>query len=620
MSQEIIQAIQKQNPFDKHFVVRSRDIWESKFPDISSINNHASNAVFQAIEKVRIKQREVVGITITAERGLGKSHVISRIRNYLKSDGNALFVYMTQCSDLNRIKTEFLQNLANSLKQIGSQGVSQWQELATALFNESLNKNLTAQQIISSFSKALARNPKLVEALRDQTLKIKSGIENPDILTAIFWTLSPESSHETYAINWLSGMQLPESKASELGLPNPMYDNREAESFSTTRQIIDLISAYKPIVICFDEIENNPTCNELGYTGSQVAALFGKDLYEKIKSGVLLTTLLPEKWTHEVKRLPNAESVADRIGEQVIDLRPLNSDDVVALVSQWLGDFYQEKGLIPPHPVYPFDEAKLRELGKERPIVRKVLQWCAENINVITPPHTQVELAYKNEIAALDNSIDDYMENKAVLADALWLGFSALIGETVENVQIDAIHKIDSYVYAVDKGYLDYRIDGKENGKDVKIGFTVLQQSGGVGVQATIKRLTEYDKFNFTRGCLIRSKQINSGAVRAREYLDKLLSPELGGEWVMLRKEDIKTLLAIYFVWNAASDYELNPEEILEFIREKRIAIDNYLIREILSNPSGQIPEEAINEENDTITFSLPKIPVMAGVGVENLF
>ncbi|MBD2520358.1 hypothetical protein H6G93_36560 [Nostoc sp. FACHB-973] len=217
-SNDLMNAINNHNPFKGRLVVKDHNVWGEGFPDEPSLNAHASNAVYQAIEEVRCGQQKVVGITITAERGLGKSHVISRIRHRLQVDGSALFVYMSQCNNLNRIKAEFLNTLANSLKQTGSQSVSQWQELATALINEAFNKNYTSQQLINQFPGALAKNPKVVEVLRDKVLGIKSDIQNPDILTAIIWTLSPDPAYEIFAIRWLAGGNLPQTKADAMGL------------------------------------------------------------------------------------------------------------------------------------------------------------------------------------------------------------------------------------------------------------------------------------------------------------------------------------------------------------------------------------------------------------------
>ncbi|MHC5829673.1 MAG: hypothetical protein ACYT04_80560, partial [Nostoc sp.] len=122
---------------------------------------------------------------------------------------------------------------------------------------------------------------------------------------------------------------------------------------------------------------------------------------------------------------------------------------------------YEEHQQTPPHPLYPFDETKLRELGKSRPTVRSVLKWCAENfvpnepiIDDLTNSTTNTTSAtnatsawtsttihpfkacFDNELANVEASINSLMEDEVTIADALWLTFNTLIGQTVEGVTI----------------------------------------------------------------------------------------------------------------------------------------------------------------------------------------
>ena len=589
-------AIASQNPFDRSLIVRSNDIWKPSFPDVPSINAHASDGVFQAIEQIRAGYRTVSGITIRAEKGLGKSHLISRIRRRLLDEGGSFFVYMSDVDygNLNRVNANFLNTLSSSLKRIGNEGVMQWQELATALINEALGETYIPQQLVKQFPGILAENHKLdVDALTTKVLQIKPNIENPYLIQAILWTLS--SDKVSFAINWLSGRALAQTQADAMGLPNSTEEDKEGEAFQTVCQILDLIGDYRTLVIGFDELESVDR-NEAGFNRAQVVALLVKDLYGKIKRGVLMTAMFDETWFN-IRALPQAESVTARMGEKIFDLKYLNADDVVTLVSQWLEEFYDSKDLIPPDPVYPFDEGELRELGKEKLIVRKVLEECAKNWKVpgdntpspiATDPLHQVELAFNNELNALEETIEKYFEDSTILAEALYFGFLAVKGETLERVQVEEIEKVQTK--AVDKGYLHFRIRGKENGKSVKIVVAVVQESGAKFVSAALKRLIEYKKFDMTRGCLVRSKDVKPKTV-GKQHLDRLLSKELGGEFVKLANEEIKPLLAIYLVNKAQADYDVSEDQIKQFIVQKKLASENYLICEILSDPSGQIPD-----------------------------
>jgi len=90
-------------------------------------------------------------------------------------------------------------------------------------------------------------------------------------------------------------------------------------------------------------------------------------------------------------------------------------------------------------------------------------------------------------------------------------------------------------------------------------------------------------------------------------FVLRLLSKKLGGEWVMLRSEDIKPLLAIRYVNNAREDYELTENEIRDFVVCEKIAANNNLIREILSDPSGQLPDDLTDEDSVPTNISVSK-------------
>ena len=633
---DLNKLIESENPFDRSLTVRSHDVWERKFPDVPSINKHISDAVFHGIEQIRKGQRSVLGITIKAERGLGKSHLVSRIRNHLKAEGGCFFVYMseTDYGDLNKINSQFLNTLSVSLKHEGSQGVTQWQELATALINQIYNSKLSPQDLLRRFSTLVAKDPKLVDQQTARICKIKPHITDPYVVQAIFWTLSEDKA--IHAIHWLSGKELTQVQADVMGLPIAKDDDRESRALGTASQILDLIGDYRSIVICFDEVEPK-SCNAKGLSTPQVVALLAKDLYSKIKRGVLMMAIFPQTWASQVKAMPQADSVVDRIGEKAFDLTYLNSDDVVSLVSSWLQDFYQQRGLTPPTSTYPFDESELRELGKEKPVVRKILGWCRDNWKIsekIEPstksdiqveisstdseqtshsspeskPLRQVEVAFNEQLLALDSNINDYLEDSELIANALWLGFASLTGETLEKFQVQRVEEIEAK--AADKGYISFKVIGKENKKTVKIGVCVLQESGGRYVSAALKRLIDYKKFDLTRGCLVRSKAVKDHTLGG-QYLTTLLS-NLGGEWVSLKGKDLLPLLAILSVYNSNEEYEVTEEEIFEFMQERKIAESNYLIREILSDPSGQIPDSVVDEDQLMTTATTDSAETLA--------
>lgn len=328
--------------------------------------------------------------------------------------------------------------------------------------------------------------------------------------------------------------------------------------------------------------------------------------------------MYPATLRDEIKLAQMQGASYDRTADKVLELDYLNSDTSVLLVHKWLEDFYTSKELTPLHPLYPFDESEIKEIGKERPTARAILKWCSENWKVpenipesssdkgsnnVTVPKTEqtfspVKDAYENALQVIEESIDEFMEDNAAVGYSLFCAFLSLYVADVEidGVKVNDVEWIDETAKAVDKGYLHFRITAEENGKTIKIGVAAILNATGKFVGAALKRLIDYKKFDFTRGCLIRSYQIARGAAVPKECVRKLIK-EQGGEWVVLLQEHIKPLLALGLIREKLENYDLTLEQLWDFTNEHRLVIDNPLIREILSDPSGQEPSDLIDDE-----------------------
>ncbi|MDH6107192.1 P-loop NTPase fold protein [Anabaenopsis tanganyikae CS-531] len=602
-------AIKNHNPFTNAGIVKEQDVWGKGVPDVPTLNAHASNKVFEAIEFVRtsqLSQDKVTSIVITAQQGVGKTHLLSRIRHQLETKGGALFVYAggNNYTDLNLVKYQFQQTLADSLSETGSQGVMQWQEVAAAMANETRGDNCPqsaelVKKFDQAYKKSLDKNKNLMNALQAQVLKNKPNAD-PYILRAILWTLS--ETQAPFAIRWLSGEELAQVNADELGLPNSPKSNqdKEAEALKNIQQVLNLVSFYNPVIICFDEIDVKNNSTEDGLPTESVIANLVKILHDTLENSelsqgvVFLTVMLPETWREKVNLIPGG--TPDRVSKftqrKPIELKYVSSDSMVDLVTVWLQEFYHSKQLIPPHSLYPFTEGELREYGKnKRPTVREALQWCAKNFKVdeLPPdPLSRFELAFTKES---NLNAEDYLQDNNMLAEALCFGFETLINHTLEGVKIEEIIR-DIKPKSQNKNWIKFKIVGTENGAAVKIGVSVIQDSR-TALCAGLKRLIDYQTFDLTRGCLVRSQdkieKMNKNS-EAYKLLEELISQK-GGEHVDLIEEQIRPLIAIYSIYQKCSNYDLTDAQIFDIITQNKITIDNLLLREILSDPSGILPD-----------------------------
>jgi hypothetical protein len=606
-------ALLDHNPFSQPPFVNANNVWGKSFPDVESLNSHASDAIFKALEEIRKGQCDAVSVLITAQDGTGKTHIISRIRHRLQAQGGAFFIFANKFNNLNNVKQGFQQLLADSLSNIGSEGVRQWQELATSMANDVFKaanpdaKLWAPKDLVKKIDQSNEQNViAWITKLTSQFCRIKT-VQDPDIVRGIFWTLSENQVLD--ASKWLAGKELPQFKSNELRLP------AQNESFDAVLQILNLISEYNELVICFDELDVADV-NDGGLYKAQLIASLVKELIENLKRGVILTVMMPGIWTEKVSNsMPR--SVSKKLmtySDAPLELRHLNADSVIELVSFFLKEYYEARNLVPPHPVYPFNEAQLREIGQEKPTMREVLQWCRANCKPLsetpseTPSETlisnepeqddalaQVEMAFTHE---LNQDIASCLEDNHLLADALFIGFQNLVNQSVNNF---VIQEVTTRVKNRGKkdDYLNFKIIGTDNGAEAKIGVAVLQYEGGKAFGAGLRRLQDKAGFDITRGCLVRSKDRPINKHFRTTHLEPLINQ--GGEFVELNEKEIKPLLALRAVWQKRdSDYKVTEEEILKFIAEKGnqywLGMYNPLLQEILSDPSYQLPDDIADE------------------------
>ncbi len=113
----------------------------------------------------------------------------------------------------------------------------------------------------------------------------------------------------------------------------------------------------------------------------------------------------------------------------------------------------------------------------------------------------------------------------------------------------------------------------------------------------------------FPRKAIVRSQSKKITSYLEQKYLVPLIK-EKGGEYVELKEDEIKPLLAIRAVYQKREvDYGVSEEQIFNFIAEKGVermlGINNPLLKEILSDPSYQVPTDLIEDEPVAVAESI---------------
>lgn len=624
---EIHQAIQEYNPFNLRSVVKHQDVWNVDFVDVEFLHAQASDLILGKLKEAQAtkdQEKKISSFVITAEQGIGKSHLIRRLHRQIYEQQNGFFIYMSfsLCGDINLINYEFRQAITRSLSQSTILGISQWQLLAASVIEQFVLDPKSKQVFdpvgfVKRFDKLyrnhLAQGRDLITTLTSKCQGLLPSTD-PDILRALLWTLSEE--HAPYAIKWLSGDELSSVRLEEMGLPSITASEASKESdtlknlsLKVSLEILKLLSAYRPVLICFDETDILQV-TEQGLTSTHVLAYLVKQIFDSLHqseqdSGLVLSSFMfPNLWKDEVIPLAGA---ADRMTAGTggpINLKQLDGQSLPKLVRFLLAKkFYEPRGLTPPHPFYPFDEDELRELGKkERPPIRYALRWCAENFVVTAPPIPPEERFQKGFEEKLQDDYREAMADGTTVAETLRYCFELVVnqtisgetksGEKIEGATITAIANIEPK--AKNAGYINFKIVGTEQDKPFAIGVAVLQQSG-LSFAAGLNRLVDYKTYGLTRGCLIRGADFKIKAFWDSYKTYQNFIQRQGGEHIEPDPEQLKVLMALKAVFESASIYGLTEAEVQEFSRE--IALNNEILLEILSDPSGLIDPSIIDDE-----------------------
>jgi Cdc6-like AAA superfamily ATPase len=611
------------NPFLKPAIANARDIWGKDFYDFEELHADVSDKIISALRQ----SQSTFSIAVTGSAGSGKTKLFSRIRHQLSQKEEAFCIYINadQIASLDSVCLYIQQFVIDSLCHKNKSDLTYLQEVAVRLVNDALenakaNKRFSPSELLEKFEQ-LATKKRFADNLVKQLHQKNSSLfSNLNVVRALLWTLSVNSepldnlsnttdeiplSQNLYlspsAIDWLKGIEISADDANIMKLPAKSYNeqDKEAEALGRTLQLLRVIGQYKPVVICFDELDAQKWTVNTAASTVEVIIDFIKTLHNSLDqnccdhSTLILSLWIPDLWrkNKEVMHYGLKERLCSfpPLNKEAISLKQdlLNAETGLKLINCWLAAFNIED--VENSYVYLGGEEKIREFcNRERPNPRQLWLWCAENWkdDDIDP---DLEVIYQSLI---DDEYSQLMEDEALIVQSLMFGLDKAIGQTVENVLIE---KITTPPRAAK---FQFKIEGVEDGRPVSIGVGVCQSANAVTVGAMVKKLIDDPKrYKLTRGCLVRSarKKINETS-QAFKNLKKLVSPPLNGEFVDLKYNEVVEIHALYLLSQRPEIAKLDPDEVSDFINQK--ILENELIKEILSDPSGAIPAAAISQNN----------------------
>jgi Cdc6-like AAA superfamily ATPase len=579
------------NPFRLKSVISANEVWGDVITDLPGLNQHIDERIFDAITEVRKKYSSKIGIAIKGDRGTGKSHVIYRVWRKITQEGDSVFAYISPCTNPKRINSHVRFYLSDSFTYQDSQGITQWQKLAAAAINtlkgtefedkyrsyieKCHSPNELRKYIVASQNKTtlLGFFDELVEAI----LENQTGID-VNFLKALLFLLLKNAIIAQIALAWIKGEDNSEIK--KIGLPEFLFAEKEDKSIWMMEQICKLAEiASLPVVICFDQLDSAGTDNDSGDSPAQSIAKCIDRIYFQCSNVILVCCVISDTW-REIEQM--GSGIPDRVGQRAVRAKPPTTEQTIELVKLRLNWFYKNNSLNAedyPH-LYPFEESKIKHIASESASARSLMTWCADEFEKVIDDEKKKK-TFLEKYDELIKQIQIPMKDDDQLAAIIFCAMTMILNGGTANVVIQEVKKIADATHD-----LHFIISGYDclHKSQVKIGVRICETTNGKTFNAVMTRLVNYDKYGLTRGCLIRSSDVPR-SWKIGYALKEKLEKEQGGEVVVLKKNDMKPLVAIQKIYEQSEDYGFTKEEIKQFVKDLGLAADNLLICEILSAP-----------------------------------
>jgi Cdc6-like AAA superfamily ATPase len=591
---------QSPNPFSLGTVIADTEIWGEVITNLSSLNQNIDQKIEQAISEVRQKYSSKIGIAIKGDRGTGKSHAIHRVWKKIETEGGAVFAYIPPCDAPNRIESHVRFYLSQSFTHQDVHGATQWQKMAaTAIttlkgteYQEKYREYLEKSTNIEQLSKFIKSNVSKTDLLDFFDELAESILENqPELdfnfLKAILLSLLKNTKQARIALCWIQGDG--NLDTSEVGLPKFSATQHENKSLWAIQQICKLAKvASMPVLICFDQLDSVEPDIESGDSPAQRIARCIDRIYSQCNNVIILCCVISDTW-REIQQM--GSGIPDRVGQRSVTAIPPNAEQMIEIVRLRLNYFYKNNSLNLSDypPLYPFNEDQIKKIASEGAGVRSLLEECAKKFEFNKPidsegidPKGKNKEKLQNIYNELLSKVSIPINDDAKLASIISSTIKMIPDGGTENVVVNRVEPFRASSH--DLHLIIYGYDTLQN-QEVRIGVRVCETNQYRTFNAVMDRLLKYEKHNITRGCLVRSTPLPKSWKSSNQLKEKLESQK-GGEVVdNFKKDDIKSLVVLETIYSQAENYGFDKQEIINLIKELKLASDNYLLCEILSAP-----------------------------------
>jgi hypothetical protein len=193
----------------------------------------------------------------------------------------------------------------------------------------------------------------------------------------------------------------------------------------------------------------------------------------------------------------------------------------------------------------------------------------------------QVATAFDVERQVLTPELSQSLEDKEKIAAGLLLCLSMIVGQTIADVKIERLDRI--YSPGRNQGLIDFKLVCRlPTQAQVQIGICILPFTDPKIVSEACTKLLVYKDFGLDRLCLLRQSDLMTNVRQLPVCLPKLLSTNIGGNFIPLKSKDILFLLTTLSIFQQKQQYGVTNELIFDYLIQTELLLKNELIKSIL--------------------------------------
>ena len=191
--------------------------------------------------------------------------------------------------------------------------------------------------------------------------------------------------------------------------------------------------------------------------------------------------------------------------------------------------------------------------------------------------------AFAVEEQVLMTELSRSIEQKETIAAGLLLCLSFLVGQTINDLKIERLDRI--YPIKRNQGLIDFKLVCRQlpSQMEICLGVCVLTSLDLPVVRDAYNSLLVYKDFGLDRLCILRPGDLMTNVTQLPNYLPKLLSSDIGGNFIPIKSIDLLSIFTTLSVFRHKQQHGINREMISDYLHQKELLTKNELVKNILA-------------------------------------